>query len=37
VFVTHGEPEAADALRSRIAHELKWNVTVPEHRDWFDL
>ena len=37
VFVTHGEPEAADALRSRIAHELKWEVTVPEHRDWFDL
>ncbi len=37
VFVTHGEPEAADALRSRIEHELKWNVTVPEHRDWFDL
>jgi metallo-beta-lactamase family protein len=37
VFVTHGEPEAADALRARIAHELNWNVTVPEHRDWFDL
>ena len=37
VFVTHGEPEAADAMRSRIAHELKWNVTVPEHRDWFEL
>jgi metallo-beta-lactamase family protein len=37
VFVTHGEPEAADALRSRIDHELRWNVTVPEHRDWFDL
>jgi metallo-beta-lactamase family protein len=37
VFVTHGEPEAADALRARIAHELKWDVTVPEHRDWFDL
>jgi metallo-beta-lactamase family protein len=37
VFVTHGEPEASDALRSRIDHELKWNVTVPEHRDWVDL
>jgi metallo-beta-lactamase family protein len=37
VFVTHGEAEAADALRARIAHELGWNVTVPEHRDWVSL
>lgn len=37
VFVTHGEPEASDALRSRIAHELRWDVVVPEHRDWYDL
>jgi metallo-beta-lactamase family protein len=37
VFITHGEPEAADALRSRIIHELGWNATVPEHRDWVDL
>ena len=37
VFITHGEPEAADALRSRISHELGWNATVPEHRDWVDL
>ncbi|MBX3621992.1 MAG: MBL fold metallo-hydrolase [Rhizobacter sp.] len=30
-FVVHGEPAAADALRSRIADELGWNVSVPEH------
>ena len=33
VFVTHGEPAASDALRARIDHELKWSVSVPEHRD----
>lgn len=31
VFVTHGEPAAADALRRRIEHELSWPCTVPEH------
>jgi metallo-beta-lactamase family protein len=30
-FITHGEPAAADALRIRIADELAWPVTVPEH------
>jgi len=30
-YVTHGEPESADALRFRIDHELGWNVRVPEH------
>ncbi len=29
VFVTHGEPVAADALRWRIEHELGWQATVP--------
>jgi metallo-beta-lactamase family protein len=29
VFVTHGEPGPADAMRQRIEHELEWNVTVP--------
>ena len=29
VFVVHGEPEAADALRQRIARELGWPVRVP--------
>jgi metallo-beta-lactamase family protein len=36
-FVTHGEPAASDALRFRIDHELGWPVTVPEHRDIYDL
>ena len=36
-FVTHGEPAASDALRFRIEHELRWRVTVPEHRDVYDL
>lgn len=30
-FVVHGEREASDALRSRIAAELGWTVSVPEH------
>ena len=29
-FVVHGEPAAADALRTRITDELGWNVRVPE-------
>jgi metallo-beta-lactamase family protein len=31
VYVTHGDPEASDALRGRIEHELKWKALVPEH------
>ncbi|WP_119966729.1 MBL fold metallo-hydrolase [Simplicispira lacusdiani] len=31
VFVVHGEMEAADILRQRIEHELRWRATVPEH------
>jgi metallo-beta-lactamase family protein len=31
VFVTHGELEAADALRQRIERELAWSALVPEH------
>ncbi|WP_300392770.1 MBL fold metallo-hydrolase [Henriciella sp.] len=30
-FLVHGEPAASDALRLRIAEELGWQVTVPEH------
>lgn len=30
-FVTHGEPEAADAMRRRIEEELGWEARVPEH------
>jgi metallo-beta-lactamase family protein len=31
VYVVHGEPEAADTLRARINHELKWNARVPDY------
>ncbi|MFY9511708.1 MAG: MBL fold metallo-hydrolase, partial [Rubrivivax sp.] len=30
-FVVHGEPAAADTLRSRIADTLGWRVRVPQH------
>lgn len=33
VFVTHGEPGAADALRRRLVDELGWNATVPSLGD----
>lgn len=33
VFVTHGEPAAADALRRRIEEELGLTVQVPEHQE----
>lgn len=36
-YVTHGEPEAADALRFRIDHELGWKVRVPEHLERIDI
>ena len=31
VYVVHGEMQAADMLRQRIAHELRWRAAVPEH------
>jgi len=31
VFVTHGDMEASDCLRRRIASELRWQAMVPEH------
>lgn len=37
VFVTHGEPDAADALRVRIQRELGWTVHVPEYLEYADL
>jgi metallo-beta-lactamase family protein len=33
VFVTHGEPSAADALRRRLGDELGWHATVPSLGD----
>jgi metallo-beta-lactamase family protein len=36
-YVVHGEPEAADALRTRIKEELGWRVSVPDHLARVDL
>jgi metallo-beta-lactamase family protein len=36
-FITHGEPDASEALRCRIKRELKWNCTVPEQLQQFAL
>ena len=30
-FITHGEPDAADALRWRLEHELGWRCRVPDY------
>lgn len=36
-FITHGEPDAADALRLRIERELQWHACIPEFGDVADL
>ena len=37
VCVVHGEMQAADMLRQRIEHELRWHATVPEHGSTLQL
>jgi len=37
VFVTHGEPAAADELRRRITERLGWRVSVPEYLEEVNL
>lgn len=37
VFVTHGEPAAADALRRRLRDQLAWDVVVPDHGSSYPL
>jgi metallo-beta-lactamase family protein len=37
IFITHGEPDAADALRVRIERELGVPAHVPEYRETVDL
>lgn len=37
VYVTHGEPAAAEALAGRIAARFDWPVTVPEYLDQVEL
>jgi len=36
-YVTHGDPDAADALRARIGRELGWRARVPEHLERVSL
>lgn len=36
-YLTHGEPDAADALRWRVEHELGWSVRTPEHLERISL
>ena len=36
-FVVHGEPDAADTLRTDIQDQLGWRVRVPGYRDSVDL
>lgn len=36
-YITHGEPEASDALRLRIKRELGWRARVPEHLESVSL
>jgi metallo-beta-lactamase family protein len=37
VYVTHGEPDASDALRYSIEHELGWAARVPEQLETVSL
>lgn len=37
VFITHGEPLPADALRQAIEERQDWPCTVPDYRDSFEL
>lgn len=36
-FVVHGEPQAAEALRMTIEHELHWNAVTPAYLESFEL
>ncbi len=37
VFLTHGEPDAADALRRHVADTLGWSCQLPVYRDCVPL
>ncbi len=37
VFVTHGEAEAAEAMKEKISEKFGWSVEVPEYMDSFEL
>lgn len=37
VFVTHGEPNAAKALKEKIVEKFGWNVTIPDYCDVYEI
>lgn len=37
VYMTHGEPDAADAMRAKVQRELGWHARVPEHLEKVSL
>lgn len=37
VFITHGEPEASESLKSKIEKALGWKVVVPHYLDSINL
>ena len=37
VFVVHGEPQAADTMRTRVGREFGWQATVPRQGQRFEL
>jgi metallo-beta-lactamase family protein len=37
VFITHGQPEAAESLKQKIEERFGWSVVVPKYLESFDL
>ncbi|MEN0111174.1 MAG: MBL fold metallo-hydrolase [Planctomycetota bacterium] len=37
VFLTHGEPDSADALAKTLRAERGWKITVPQMDEWHEL
>lgn len=37
VFIVHGEPQSADALRVKIQHEFGWNCQIPSFMEQVDF
>jgi len=37
VFVTHGEPEAADAMAGHLGDQFGWSIEVPQYGEKFEL
>lgn len=37
VFITHGEPNAAESLKTKIEQTLGWKAVTPHYRDIFEI